>query len=209
MEDLNLIDDYRKIWVASSSAILRAYSNHAEFAVTEYEDLVIIAFPGTRDLKDWLVNLIPFRWKGFRLGWYCKALRLLPYVRKHLKPGIRVVFTGHSAGGAIAQIMASIHRHETVSLVTFGAPRAISRYRRKKLSCATVEMARIIHSDDLVPSLVTAIGLVHCPARAIVLPDSSPKRFDLVADHDMAAYHNALARIFPYQAESIEDLIDV
>jgi len=117
---------------------LRAYSEKtydikgAQVLVVEDDDYVVIAFRGTEDADDVITDLRATPWYSREIGVWChagflKSLRHLTRPLKgHIKHGKRVVLTGHSLGGAMAQIYAAylVKRGFLPELTTFGAPRA-------------------------------------------------------------------------------------
>ncbi|RHZ59788.1 lipase family protein [Aspergillus thermomutatus] len=74
-------------------------------------------------------------------------------------PGHRIVFTGHSLGGALATIAAAMFRQEAnVDLYTFGAPSVGNYEFAKFISEQTAgDNYRITHAWDIVPSLLTRL----------------------------------------------------
>eukprot|EP01114_Cavostelium_apophysatum_P012844 TRINITY_DN2973_c0_g1_i2.p1 TRINITY_DN2973_c0_g1~~TRINITY_DN2973_c0_g1_i2.p1 ORF type:complete len:1229 (-),score=174.40 TRINITY_DN2973_c0_g1_i2:86-3772(-) len=100
------------------------------------EKVIYVAFRGTSDLKDIMTDASAFthtNWRGkFHSGFYSRA-RMIPlvyYVDK-LFSGYKVVFTGHSIGGAVASVVAArlfLQLHQlgsdlsNVYCVTFGQP---------------------------------------------------------------------------------------
>jgi len=147
---------------------------------------VVIAFRGTDTLLDWLdfnVDLAPVRWeaggkvhRGFKEAFDAVWNRLEPARR----PGVPLIFTGHSLGGALATLAAS--RQAPTSTYTFGSPRV-----GDAVFGATVPRQaffRIVNNRDLVtdvPTLLEHVGSLRYIAhdgRIVADPDESTIRAD-------------------------------
>lgn len=100
----------------------------------ELDDMVVVAFRGTEiSRKEDLKNALTF-WKypfgklKIHKGFFTSLEALIPEVIADLKrvdPSKRIVYVGHSMGGALATIMSLAHKpHE---LCTFGAPRVAGK----------------------------------------------------------------------------------
>ena len=97
----------------------------------------------------------------------------------------RVVFVGHSQGGAVAATLAESGRYNTAGLITVGAPTG-SLPVKGDYPALTVE-----HSDDVVPHL----GGARTPTNAyVVTTESGALPGDFVGAHEKASYiHTAEA----------------
>ena len=115
----------------------------------------IIAFRGTTSLKDWKTNMnggfVALRdqvlvREGFADAWISVRERVMNWVN-----GVQVHMTGHSLGGAIATVAAvDIAPSHDVTLVTFGAPRALHE------TCPLhhrIQAYRVVNNNDVVPRL--------------------------------------------------------
>ena len=98
--------------------------------MTFNEDANIFIFKGTNSIQDWKENLsfFPVDLLGIKIhrGFVEQFKALLPVILKHVDISKTVVFTGHSLGGALAQI-AAFYFHKngySVKMCTFGAPRS-------------------------------------------------------------------------------------
>ncbi len=99
-----------------------------------------IAIAGTNDLQDWFDNLMLCSCKyGFHCGWLHAYWEIELQIIEILKlyPKFSVVFTGHSAGAAIAGIASHFWSDKNpCDFVGFAAPRFCSESRAKELEKA-------------------------------------------------------------------------
>jgi triacylglycerol lipase len=96
-----------------------------------------VVFRGTNSIGDWLFNLsaVPAyynrRWThgGFALAHKSVWKR----IRRLLDPNKKTLITGHSLGGALAELSAWACRDFTdLTLITFGKPRVFFRGSKKR-----------------------------------------------------------------------------
>lgn len=135
--------------------------------VSRCGDHIEIAFRGTKDLANWLLDLDvrkePLAY-GVRVhaGFLAAAERLLPLLlaellppslAKEAVPPLRI--TGHSLGGAVASLVALFLQREGLrveAVYTFGSPRVGNAAWRAAYSEALGECSyRVIAEGDLVP----------------------------------------------------------
>ena len=88
----------------------------------------IIAFRGTEQKMDVLtdINVIPLPYAG-RLchgGFTLAHKSVWREVKQHIDPKKRTLICGHSLGGALAELSASMlnGKHDNINLITFGKP---------------------------------------------------------------------------------------
>ena len=166
----------------------------------------VVAFAGTDSLDDWiLTNIIllkraitnpytkdvhtPNERSFVHYGFYRAYMSLRSKIMPYLEGKRDIVFTGHSAGGAIALLAAMDLAHQpynkTITTVTFGAPRLgdISFANKFDDVIGGHNNYRVVKSLDPVPH-TPVIGYKHCPAVKVVLP-----RLRLFRAHDMLDYY--------------------
>lgn len=166
-------------------------------------DTTVVAFRGTynvadalRDAKAWPAwdSALGFVHEGFWTG----ASGIAETIRRDLL-GRRVIFTGHSLGGALALVTAALFIRGTTyrprywspvtDVVTFGAPRA--GFRRMRRVLAPVRIRQYWLGDDPVPMVPWLLGCyVH--ARPLFHLDA-PFELDAIEDHAIAKYAKAVS----------------
>lgn len=174
-------------------------------------DWTVVAFRGTacfqdalRDAKGWPSGdpALGFVHTGFLTG----ARLTVEQIRADLL-GKKVIFTGHSLGGALALVTAAFFTHgitfrprfwsPVTDVVTFGAPRAGFRQMRRIL--APVQVRQYWAGDDPVPCVPWLCGCyVHMrdPFHLDV-----PWAIDPIDDHsDVKVYAKAVAALVPADA---------
>ena len=107
-----------------------------QFYVSDLHGYRFIAFPGTFSLRDWLTNFKFFQlispyeedYKGrvkLHCGYYNGYISVQEKLLEAADKNLDLIITGHSAGGAIAQIAAvdvNYRLFKNVEAVTFGSP---------------------------------------------------------------------------------------
>lgn len=119
-------------------------------------DTLYIAMQGSVDRSDWIHNfrVLKTDFHGIRAhrGFSWAAQSVLEDVQRIIdehSPTRRVVFTGHSLGGAIAVLLAVACRPRPIEVVTFGQPR-VSRKRHLELTLYGPHL-RVVNGSDIVP----------------------------------------------------------
>ncbi|MBV9996555.1 MAG: lipase family protein [Caulobacteraceae bacterium] len=131
--------------------------NPAEFAV--------LAFRGTANLADWAIDLDALRmdlpgfpgvrvhsgfWKAFAVS----ADEIRSAVDAAVPADLGLYITGHSLGGALAQIAsAALERDNLAACYTFGSPRVATRDFDRQVKCPHY---RLVNHWDLVPGVPLA-----------------------------------------------------
>ena len=127
--------------------------NPAEFAV--------LAFQGTANPSDWGVDLNALReplpgfpgvgvHRGFWAAWQALAAAIRAAVDQ-LPPNLGLYITGHSLGGALAQVAsAELERDTLAACYTFGSPRVATIAFD---TCVKCPHYRLINTWDLVPGV--------------------------------------------------------
>jgi len=159
---------------------LQAGQGPVETAILKLSDgNIIVACRGTQGLNDYMTDLRAARvarkyFGNAKIGkGYADALsgvydEVVSTLKAHAKPGAKIWFTGHSLGGAVAQLLAhritvAKSRLKVHAVVTFGQPPPGSRswakhYKKSGLAGRTV---RWIDHRDAVPNLLMKLGYGH------------------------------------------------
>ena len=128
--------------------------NPAEFAV--------LAFRGTANWGDWKINLNAGRMpmpgvngvgihRGFWAAFEESAADILCAIDRHVPPGLGLYITGHSLGGALAQIASAVlERDNLAACYTFGSPRVATAKFDEVVKCPHY---RVVNHWDLVPGV--------------------------------------------------------
>jgi hypothetical protein len=141
--------------------ILRA--GNAEVLVWTYSDMVVFAFRGTQVTSGWswedvldniLMDLLgvglsnTYKVHEGYLGYF---RHLEPIIRDVIRknPGKKVIFTGHSLGGAVAAVAGLIVG--CYACYTFGAPKSGDGSFRSAWRKRTANLYRVVHACDIAP----------------------------------------------------------
>ena len=166
-------------------------------------DEIAVVIPGThpdelldwlRDLDawpDWFAGIGPCH-SGFASGGLALWARLK--AKGDLPAGKRIVYTGHSLGGALAQVLAACHAAEGRSpcrLVTFGAPRVAFglNFRFGRLVRSALEAVEYRRAGDPVPDVPSRPLFKH-PTRGVEIGEA---RADPIENHSIGLYADDLA----------------
>lgn len=146
--DFELLEVFNKDDVQAFLAV-----NKAEFAV--------LAFRGTANWGDWKINLNALRvplpgypgvqvHEGFWAAFKASQADLLKAV-DGIRPSLGIYITGHSLGGAVAQIASAIlERDNLAACYTFGSPRLATENFDRQVKCPHY---RLVNHWDLVPGV--------------------------------------------------------
>lgn len=137
---------------------------------TDFADgTTVVAFRGSDDLLNWLRDLrVCPQWHrqlGYcHAGFLAGALALLHQIAADTA-GRRVIFTGHSLGGALALIMGALfilYGLTVVAIVTFGAPRpGFAKLARVLRRAPVLRLYR--NGNDPVPRVPWLLGFYRTP----------------------------------------------
>lgn len=130
--------------------------SEAECMIFLYKDDVVIAFRGTeKEYQDTIINLKISQINGVHSGYYQQAENLYPKISRFHQEKRTLWFCGHSAGGAIATVIAK--KLPPKELYTYGSPRVGSYLWVKELDCVH---HRFVNNNDLIPFL-PSFGYFH------------------------------------------------
>lgn len=203
----------------------RSFENtktHTQGFTVQNGDTYYISFRGTeRKFKDVKTDLKFAKCRrsygkvhaGFLGAYESVRFNLLP------RPVNKVVFTGHSLGGAIAQVAALDWAYKIpniqVEVYTFGSPRVFNKKAYKNYNKLIHQSYHFAHHLDIVTWIPVANywrtkELVYINSNGEILQDSKflsrfydrvrnvnlfDRKFELTADHDRGAYHAAIRKV--------------
>jgi hypothetical protein len=132
------------------------------FLAVNPEELAVLAFRGTANSEDWGINLDALRmplpgyrnvWvhSGFWTAFQAQRKEIEKALATHVPPGLGLYITGHSLGGALAQIAsAALERDTLAACYTFGSPRVGTVKFDREVKCPHY---RLVNHWDLVPGV--------------------------------------------------------
>lgn len=141
----------------------------ADWIVFKEDNIIYVAFEGTKSFKDVLMDLlfIPVKdklfndlslkfHKGFRDAYWSVRSQVLDECYKLYKEGDSFTLLGHSLGGAMAGIAAediAYHFNTKVTLITYGAPYIAANKKTAKNvnSYLTDESIAFENGNDFIP----------------------------------------------------------
>jgi hypothetical protein len=166
---------------------------------------LVVVCPGTHpaELADWIRDLdwwpewfsaIGVCHRGFGSG----AVALWARIRCELPAGGRVIYCGHSLGGALAQGLAALHaaeRSQPFRLVTFGAPRVPTacNWAMTRLARLGLEAVEYRRAGDIVPDLPGRLLFRHPTAGRRI--GKAVATFDPAVNHSIDRYAADLAAL--------------
>jgi len=132
------------------------------FLAVRDEQFAVLAFRGTASLRDWRTNLnvrrVPLPGMpavtvhcGFLEAFECCRAEIEADVDAHVPSTLGLYITGHSLGGALAQIASAVlERDNLAACYTFGSPRVGTLGFDLQVKCPHY---RVINDWDLVPGV--------------------------------------------------------
>jgi hypothetical protein len=200
------------------------------FAIVEFPKFIAVAFRGTTDTKDWLTN---FEITPQNISLLCNAsvhqgffdaACEFPFSAFHESVHKRVVFCGHSKGGAVAELVARLYVATQQQLqtpllcLTFGQPHISSTTGPLLLQDERLCVFRYLFEDDPVPFALNKVNFrvsgnlillceSHSTPTSIAKASSSPPLLPSVDSHAISRYVTALIHpelvVQPNQTKSI------
>ena len=152
-------------------------NNNARGFVASSDDVTVVSFTGSEfDIDLWQENIDaqfctgPFQSKdrvhrGFNLGISEIAEDLISKIRAISNANSKIIITGHSLGGAIANIFAAHMFHQEIKphlVYTFGSPRVgCKNFRRLYDYISKGRSFRIVNRHDIVPRTPPRVSRFH------------------------------------------------
>ncbi len=146
-------------------------TNDVQAYLAVRSDLAVLAFRGTATFTDWCTDLnVGLKrliedgdfgiHKGFWHAYASAGDEILQAVNAHVPATLPLYITGHSLGGALAQIASAVlERDNLAACYTFGSPRVATRDFDREVKCPHY---RVINNWDLVPGVPpTIVGYRH------------------------------------------------
>lgn len=159
--------------------------NDLAYSITTIDGITIVAIRGSVNKANWLTNIRVMPWKSdkgfFSTKGFTKSYReLAPFILKELPKNSKVVFTGHSLGGAIATLFAERLGCE---VITFGSPRIYFRSFYK----SNINHIRVVQDNDPVPRVPMLLYTHKCEPLRIKDNDNGIN----IKDHYISDYAQA------------------
>jgi triacylglycerol lipase len=132
------------------------------FLAIRDDQFAVLAFRGTANLGDWAINLNVGRvllpgfsnvrvHRGFLAAFDSSKEELVRAVNEYVPSSLGLYITGHSLGGALAQIASAVlERDNLAACYTFGSPRVGTQNFDRDVKCPHY---RIVNRWDLVPGV--------------------------------------------------------
>jgi triacylglycerol lipase len=132
------------------------------FLTVNKDEFAVLAFRGTANLGDWAINLNALRMplpgfpsvqvhRGFWEAFEASKDDIRAAVDRYVPKDLGLYITGHSLGGALAQIASAVlERDNLAACYTFGSPRVGTRNFDREVKCPHY---RLINHWDLVPGV--------------------------------------------------------
>ena len=134
---------------------------NTEVAIYKRYGGYVVVFNGTDSVSDWLddIKYIPKAFAGLRVhkGFSDNVMSVMHTIESNVKRGDKVIFTGHSKGGAEAELASEywLYKHGRLPIcVTFGMP---AIFYDKHLN----NSIRVVNEHDPVPRVGMRIGFKH------------------------------------------------
>jgi len=148
------------------------WDNVQAFLAVNPDEFAVLAFRGTANREDWGINLnartVPMQGfpavrvhEGFWNAFLAQRDPIMAAVDKYVPNELGLYITGHSLGGALAQIASAVlERDNLAACYTYGSPRVATLRFDLDVKCPNY---RLINHWDLVPGvpLPVIMGYYH------------------------------------------------
>jgi hypothetical protein len=180
--------------------------------VIKRKSIDVIAFRGTeKKLNDIITDLtaipVPYAGRMCHAGFVLQHASIWKEIKKHIDPKKRTMFTGHSLGGALAEMSASKMngKHDNINLITFGKPNTFFKGFKRPMKLDN--QISCVNGSDMVARVPR---LLYGPSKSQTMlyfsntgpdyinPSKDTRRADRggvkdrVADHSMSDYKKRL-----------------
>ena len=193
--------------------------------VVKRKTIDVIAFRGTeKKLNDILTDLtaipVPYAGRMCHAGFVLQHASIWKKIKKHIDPKKRTMFTGHSLGGALAEMSAAKMngKHDNINLITFGKPNTFFKgFKRpmkldNQISCVNgsdmvARVPRLLYGPSKSQTMLyfsnTGPDYIN-PSKDTRIADRGGMK-DRVADHSMSEYKKRLKE-YLYGQEKVKPI---
>ena len=143
-----------KTYQTDSSLGIHSKKTDATGFMWDEGELQVIAFRGSDNWKDWLLNIsavpIPWRKTMTHMGFYIHFSSIQKEILERVQHTRPVLIVGHSLGGANAELLAyRLRQHYNCHMVTFGKPNVFARIGAPKFNLSGQKIS-VVHGSDIV-----------------------------------------------------------
>ena len=213
------------LYKCSKIPLLLSSHNDCQILICKYENYLSLCFRGTESKEDILVDLniikvpfnldiideenIPYVHKGFYNQFNSLKDDINKEIKKHLdnNENIKLIFSGHSLGGAIATI-ASLHfkykyPNQDISCITFGSPRVGCINFANLFNNKINNSVRFVNDNDPVPCFPTPWRFKHVVGLNWINKDKIENEISVWRFYRF--FKNTIINLFGYGYNAIND----
>lgn len=186
------------------------------YLITRTRDITVIAVRGTAAVEDWLINFavakVDTEHGPFHSGFFDEAKKNLQRLEDVVRDSPLLYVTGHSLGGAVASILATIwrNRNQVRTPYVFASPRVATKHSGLQSS-----RFNYVRPLDIVPRLPpTAMGYTDSGVRCVIQDGETTRHLAAkllrklfrmsIKDHMIEGIRcllgNSIGEVFPEQA---------
>lgn len=142
---------------SSNKVFYKSRLTSAQAVLTRLPTCDVLAFRGSDRPLDWLINAtaipVPTRAGLCHAGFAAAHASLWRQIKKDLNRDKPLLITGHSLGGALAEISAALVKDfDTVWMITFGKPNVFLKRFGPDMSCLEAQIS-VVNGSDIVARL--------------------------------------------------------